>query len=98
VFCSAPFPYTTLFRSHEAVFHVGFDDRSAMRWWADPAKCRAVHELRRQLREHALRPRFSLGHVAAPFSLRWASAAVMPPAAARRSEEHTSELQSRVDL
>src|SRR3546814_5789754 len=82
------FPYTTLFRSAEAAFDVRGDQAARPR--ALPLVDRARHAGHPQPRRHLRRP--ALGRRGPSGSARGGEGLDRP--ATRRSEEHTSELQS----
>src|SRR3712207_8380860 len=81
---SALFPYTTLFRSGEICVFEVFGDA------VEPGRSAAVGMGTKPFRDQAL-----AGDFAAP---RLALDVAEPHTYAARSEEHTSELQSRQDL
>src|SRR5690606_42134805 len=92
----SPFPYTTLFRSADK-FHPGLGAITALQRLAHLAK--AVHqaevEAARAGPEQAGKERFLVGKPAAAALLHHGDEDLVDLA---RSEEHTSELQSRENL
>src|SRR5207247_10599110 len=90
-------PYTTLFRSHDAEVLIAHPAANLQRRrQADEStETRVAEELRTHLLRNLLRRQRSRG---ARHELHHEAAVARAAAPATRSEEHTSELQSRVDL
>src|SRR5207247_8402454 len=93
---STRLPYTTLFRSDlDAVVLKAMAKNPANRYQSAEELARDLHRFRTGQAVEAT-PVLSMGATAA--MERPAGTAVLPATAAERSEEHTSALQSRVDL
>src|SRR5690606_39724278 len=92
--CSTLFPYTTLFRSYHPAYHrimaAAVAAGAHTSAWAEP---RAGANVARAA-QFMLFAQVEPGH-ACPISM---THAVVPSLEAERSEEHTSELQSRENL